>query len=123
MITKLAELKALIANATPGPWYCGFFVENGNKKGYNICEPENGRVIAVVTARDEFDISNQVLIVEVINTIPALIETIERAQAVAANAERSLYGDETDDPACVDPYLVGRQKIKALRAALAKLGK
>lgn len=55
-----------------------------------------------------------------VSTIHDLIAAVEAAQAVNATAEASMYGNETDDPACCDPYIVERQAFRKLRAALAK---
>lgn len=50
-----------------------------------------------------------------------VIAIVKAAQAVDANTPRSMFADETDDPNCCDPYIVGRTPFRKLREALKGL--
>ena len=50
-----------------------------------------------------------------------VIAIVKAAQAVDAGTPHSMFGDETNDPNCCDPYIVGRVQFRKLREALKDL--
>ena len=98
---RLAELEALLAEATPGPWQ----VESDERPRSNVqrCIEADGGNLVVAAARD-YDVrtesiipmrNNARLIVEARNALPALIAEIRKLRAqVVSHCERIAAASE-----------------------------
>jgi len=79
MTPDLARLRALIAEATPGPWYA---------RGDNVvddADQECAGIIATVTCEPHEP--DAILITEMRNQLPALLDELERLRAVVRSIE------------------------------------
>ena len=75
-MTRLAELRALLAKATPGPW---------RRTGRTILY-SNGLHISCLTAgsREAQDVADAELIATMRDALPALLDVVEKASALLA---------------------------------------
>lgn len=95
-MVDIAELRGLIAKATPGPWECdGAVLEyEGARFG------EVAYVIGKSGQQFPANAENAALIVNAINALPALLDRLEAGEAIVAKWEdwfdRATAGDDCE---------------------------
>lgn len=83
MTTRLREL---LVKATKGPWLICRSYFNNVETGYHITGPEHGSVFPICRKQYETGESNEqaqanaALIVEAVNTLPALLDALDEAR-------------------------------------------
>ena len=79
---NIAELRELYKKATTGPWT----TLNSAPNRFWVIDGENSHV--AVTGCNEYGISNAALIVAAVNALPALLDRIEKLEAIEKAAEK-----------------------------------
>jgi hypothetical protein len=113
----IAELRRLMAEATPGPWRF--------RASFRDCvvHPANdGRTIAQATACFDNDRANAALIAAAVNALPALLDAVEREAKMRAYVTQALL--ELTPESHVEPVNEAHVGVanRLLRAALAQGG-
>ena len=122
----IARIDALAEKATKGPWTVQFF-EGEKECGHpvecdyeHLATPQHALVVL-----DYYETPESKFAIALVNAFPALLAEIEAlrelekavAGVVTIGAE-SMFGDDTDNPECCDPYIVERKAFRAMREQL-----
>lgn len=120
MTGGLDELRALLANATPGPWTNqgwddaegGSFVVGGGVPG---SAKERGIVATLCTTRRAESEANAALIVAAVNALPALLAERELHLAVVDAAEKLIAGAIGDEDTWLNEWCAMFNAVDALK--------
>lgn len=116
MTTRLREL---LVKATKGPWLICRSYFNNVETGYHITGPEHGSVFPICRKQYETGESNEqaqanaALIVEAVNSLPALLDALEEVEE---------YLEQRADADCDQDGYIPNEEMKLLHTVKKALG-
>jgi hypothetical protein len=120
----IERIKKLLADATPGPWYCegrGSLRMDGSRDYWEVHGPHDGERWAKVCSTcppAHRNPQNLQLIAAAINALPTLLAVVEAAETLINDMSIELDDERLPYLACQ----VYRADARRLLEALAKLG-